>query len=346
MIPTGWIHAVFTPQDTLVFGGNFMHGFNIDGQLRIAALERRLRVPLPYRFPFFESLMWHAAAKYTAALKPLLDDNAPGGTAGSLLAGRLPTEHELRGLAALLGHLAVWLSSPAHRESIPADLPDPRAVVVELRRLLEAARLRWRFMADSEALAQPRHMAHSRVTANSAERGNPLTAQQRRERRHLLLSSDDEENEEDEDKAGDWEDGAKKRTPAGGIPRHRSHGAAAVHHGSMSDSDYRGSGSDSGDSAVALGDDARAAGRGAGNGGPVPPLRLQGAARQGALADKYARLKSVCWGCVCVCLERFCFGLFFIGWLLFCGRLGLRLFWSLPLADLCSVYVAQPCSCL
>ena len=30
----GWIHAVLTPKDSLVFGGNFLHRFNIDLQLR------------------------------------------------------------------------------------------------------------------------------------------------------------------------------------------------------------------------------------------------------------------------------------------------------------------------
>jgi F-box/leucine-rich repeat protein 10/11 len=29
IIPTGWIHAVGTPKDTLVFGGNFLHSYNI-----------------------------------------------------------------------------------------------------------------------------------------------------------------------------------------------------------------------------------------------------------------------------------------------------------------------------
>ncbi|KAF2345064.1 JmjC domain [Trinorchestia longiramus] len=33
-IPTGWIHAVLTPTDTLVFGGNFLHNYNIVLQLR------------------------------------------------------------------------------------------------------------------------------------------------------------------------------------------------------------------------------------------------------------------------------------------------------------------------
>ena len=30
----GWIHAVLTPKDSLVFGGNFIHRFNIGLQLR------------------------------------------------------------------------------------------------------------------------------------------------------------------------------------------------------------------------------------------------------------------------------------------------------------------------
>jgi F-box and leucine-rich repeat protein 10/11 len=44
IIPTGWIHAVYTPVDSLVFGGNYLHAFDIAGQFAISALERRLRV--------------------------------------------------------------------------------------------------------------------------------------------------------------------------------------------------------------------------------------------------------------------------------------------------------------
>jgi F-box/leucine-rich repeat protein 10/11 len=44
MIPTGWIHAVYTPDDSLIFGGNFLHAFNMEGQIEIANLEVRLKV--------------------------------------------------------------------------------------------------------------------------------------------------------------------------------------------------------------------------------------------------------------------------------------------------------------
>ena len=33
-IPTGWIHAVLTPIDSLVFGGNFLHSYNVDMQIQ------------------------------------------------------------------------------------------------------------------------------------------------------------------------------------------------------------------------------------------------------------------------------------------------------------------------
>ncbi|XP_042314779.1 lysine-specific demethylase 2A [Sceloporus undulatus] len=43
VIPSGWIHAVYTPMDTLVFGGNFLHSFNIPMQLQIYSIEDRTR---------------------------------------------------------------------------------------------------------------------------------------------------------------------------------------------------------------------------------------------------------------------------------------------------------------
>ena len=35
-IPSGWIHPVYTPEDSLVFGGIFLHSFAIEKQLWVA----------------------------------------------------------------------------------------------------------------------------------------------------------------------------------------------------------------------------------------------------------------------------------------------------------------------
>lgn len=32
LLPTGWIHAVYTPLDSLVYGGNFLNTYNVEEQ--------------------------------------------------------------------------------------------------------------------------------------------------------------------------------------------------------------------------------------------------------------------------------------------------------------------------
>lgn len=52
-IPTGWIHAVYTPKDSLVFGGNFLHSFGIEKQLRVAEVEESTKVNIINLFLMF-----------------------------------------------------------------------------------------------------------------------------------------------------------------------------------------------------------------------------------------------------------------------------------------------------
>ncbi|XP_052006130.1 lysine-specific demethylase 2A-like isoform X2 [Xyrauchen texanus] len=68
MIPSGWIHAVYTPKDTLVFGGNFLHSFNIPMQLNIYNIEERTRVPAKFRYPFYFDMCWYVLERYLYCL--------------------------------------------------------------------------------------------------------------------------------------------------------------------------------------------------------------------------------------------------------------------------------------
>uniref|UniRef100_A0A3B1JRA3 [histone H3]-dimethyl-L-lysine(36) demethylase n=1 Tax=Astyanax mexicanus TaxID=7994 RepID=A0A3B1JRA3_ASTMX len=68
MIPSGWIHAVYTPEDTLVFGGNFLHSFNIPMQLNIYNIEDRTRVPSKFRYPFYYEMCWYVLERYLYSL--------------------------------------------------------------------------------------------------------------------------------------------------------------------------------------------------------------------------------------------------------------------------------------
>ncbi|KAJ1906225.1 JmjC domain-containing histone demethylation protein 1 [Coemansia sp. IMI 209127] len=60
-IPAGWIHAVFTPVDTIVIGGNFLVMQSLNTHIGIYKLEARTKVPSRYRFPFFLKLCRYMA---------------------------------------------------------------------------------------------------------------------------------------------------------------------------------------------------------------------------------------------------------------------------------------------
>lgn len=71
LIPSGWIHAVWTPEDSLVIGGNFLTRLHYSMQLDIVDIEKKTKVPRKFRYPFFQKVMWFAVLKY------LRDDPLP-----------------------------------------------------------------------------------------------------------------------------------------------------------------------------------------------------------------------------------------------------------------------------
>ncbi|TPX32699.1 hypothetical protein SmJEL517_g04205 [Synchytrium microbalum] len=123
MIPTGWIHAVYTPVDSIVIGGNFLHGFNIGGQIEVRKIELRTAVPVKFTFPFFDKMMWYASQKYA----PILEGDA-----------QKLCIFELDGLCHLadyLEHLLAVIESdePSHvneRKRLTAEIP----VAIQLRK--------------------------------------------------------------------------------------------------------------------------------------------------------------------------------------------------------------------
>ncbi|KAK6358731.1 JmjC domain-containing histone demethylation protein 1 [Orbilia blumenaviensis] len=64
LIPSGWIHAVLTPEDALVIGGNFLTRLSLDQQIKIAEIEKNTDVPAKFRYPQFQKVMWFTALDY------------------------------------------------------------------------------------------------------------------------------------------------------------------------------------------------------------------------------------------------------------------------------------------
>uniref|UniRef100_A0A3P8QJF9 [Histone H3]-dimethyl-L-lysine(36) demethylase n=1 Tax=Astatotilapia calliptera TaxID=8154 RepID=A0A3P8QJF9_ASTCA len=121
LIPTGWIHAVLTSQDCMAFGGNFLHNLNIGMQLRCYEMERRLKTPDLFKFPYFEAICWYVAKNLLEMLKELREDNCP------------PPTYLVDGVKALISALKTWLKREVNEPT--SEVPDnirPNHLIKEL----------------------------------------------------------------------------------------------------------------------------------------------------------------------------------------------------------------------
>uniref|UniRef100_A0A671MR49 Lysine-specific demethylase 2A-like n=1 Tax=Sinocyclocheilus anshuiensis TaxID=1608454 RepID=A0A671MR49_9TELE len=156
MIPSGWIHAVYTPMDTLVFGGNFLHSFNIPMQLYIYNIEDRTRVPTKFRYPFYFEMCWYVLERYlycltnTSHLTPEFQKHSLGIGQEEETVKEEPEEEaasparpgvkvhltplELEGLWELLHRLE---ELPAHKKCVPSGIRNAPALLSDIRKLLE-----------------------------------------------------------------------------------------------------------------------------------------------------------------------------------------------------------------
>uniref|UniRef100_A0A8C7D3R4 Lysine-specific demethylase 7B-like n=1 Tax=Oncorhynchus kisutch TaxID=8019 RepID=A0A8C7D3R4_ONCKI len=131
LIPTGWIHAVLTSQDCMAFGGNFLHNLNIGMQLRCYEMERRLKTPDLFKFPYFEAICWYVAKNLLETLKELREDNCP------------PQTYLVEGVKSLISPLKTWLKREVTEPT--SEVPDhirPNRLIKELTkeiRYLEAS---------------------------------------------------------------------------------------------------------------------------------------------------------------------------------------------------------------
>lgn len=64
IIPSGWIHAVYTPSDSIVIGGNFLTMMNMTTQLAIYKIEKDTHVPMKFRHPQYNKVLWLASWYY------------------------------------------------------------------------------------------------------------------------------------------------------------------------------------------------------------------------------------------------------------------------------------------
>uniref|UniRef100_A0A146YFF4 [histone H3]-dimethyl-L-lysine(36) demethylase n=1 Tax=Fundulus heteroclitus TaxID=8078 RepID=A0A146YFF4_FUNHE len=158
IIPSGWIHAVYTPVDSMVFGGNFLHSFNVPMQLNICNIEDRTRVPVKFRCPFFYELCWYVLERYvysltkTSYLTPEFQKFSLGTAREQQEGGSGTTEEssdpqpekspskvhltplELEGLWSLISKLETL---PSNKKCVPVGIHNAAALMTHMKALLK-----------------------------------------------------------------------------------------------------------------------------------------------------------------------------------------------------------------
>nr|CAH7745842.1 unnamed protein product [Callosobruchus chinensis] len=133
-IPTGWIHAVYTPKDTLVFGGNFLHSYGIDKQLKIAQVEDSTKVPQKFRYPFFTEMLWYVLERYVHTL--LGNSHLTTGQDAPIPPDRPHvhlTQGELHGLKEIVMYLHML---PPNKKNVPDLVKDAVSLIQDVRTLI------------------------------------------------------------------------------------------------------------------------------------------------------------------------------------------------------------------
>ncbi|GFQ66049.1 lysine-specific demethylase 7A [Trichonephila clavata] len=140
-IPTGWIHAVLTPDDSLVFGGNFLHSLNIPVQLHIHEMEKRINTPEKYKFPTFETVHWFAAPNI---LEQLRDNNV----------SKRELSYLVTGAKALVSVLKIWSSdSQNHKHD---DVPPGINVTKLIKDLMKEVRIAEKYASSKNPMVAAR----------------------------------------------------------------------------------------------------------------------------------------------------------------------------------------------
>eukprot|EP00002_Diphylleia_rotans_P034139 TRINITY_DN7313_c0_g1_i1.p1 TRINITY_DN7313_c0_g1~~TRINITY_DN7313_c0_g1_i1.p1 ORF type:complete len:969 (-),score=153.51 TRINITY_DN7313_c0_g1_i1:6-2912(-) len=108
LLPSGWIHSVFTPVDSLVFGGNFIHLCDLTMVFTIRQIELDSNTDAKFQYPFLEELLLHG-------IKGRLEDH--------LIKGVVLHDTEVESIIHAFEHLQAWCNDDSMNISNLVRLP-------------------------------------------------------------------------------------------------------------------------------------------------------------------------------------------------------------------------------
>jgi len=124
LLPGGWLHAVYTPEDSLVFGGNFLLSSGVYRQLQVTQIEHLTKVRRAFQLPLQRQLSWYAlTALLPAAAAVFATDTSGEGTKALVqrdlfLTGAAVTIAQLRQWSVLVRVHTLWLTAEQTKSTL------------------------------------------------------------------------------------------------------------------------------------------------------------------------------------------------------------------------------------
>ncbi|MEN2495766.1 MAG: Lysine-specific demethylase 2A [Marteilia pararefringens] len=195
-IPSGWIHAVYTPKDSLAFGGNFLHSYAVDQHFKVQEVEKLVHIDKNFQMSQRVKLQWHVILMYTYVLGAMnvkqdakfLENNVASivdmeKTSANLtnMLKSLPksymTKFERDNVYKLLENIEKHIQSEAN--AIPENITDPTGVIKLCRKML--ANLKEQDFKDHPAdvkpfLAELKHRLDAESLVETRRKTSPLGA--------------------------------------------------------------------------------------------------------------------------------------------------------------------------
>ncbi|KAF8367789.1 hypothetical protein PRIPAC_85618 [Pristionchus pacificus] len=78
LIPSGYVHAVYTPVDSIVFGGNFLTLQGLQMQIEIQKMDTRRELGDLFGYPSFDTVMFYTALTLSKLLNEFCEQRASG----------------------------------------------------------------------------------------------------------------------------------------------------------------------------------------------------------------------------------------------------------------------------
>ncbi|UYV67134.1 KDM2A [Cordylochernes scorpioides] len=149
-IPSGWIHGVYTPQDSLVFGGNFLHSLAMDMHIKVCKIESSARIPKNNRYPFFVDMLWYVLRSYVNMVTGknyLESDDASQPEAGNFALSK----REATGICSIISFLE---NLPSTKKKAPKLIKDLDGLLNDAKEMVKKEWLEGQIISATMALSK------------------------------------------------------------------------------------------------------------------------------------------------------------------------------------------------